>query len=451
MEPGSPTDSPLAEGGCPPIRRRILIRAPEIRIKGRNRATFREALKRNLRRQLRGVGLDWHASSTGDRIWIEVPENASDELDRALEAASRVFGVELALPALALPHSVAGEPVPTDRLLEQTTSLCCRLAAAAVIPGAGFALRVRRRHKGLPFRSQTVAEVVGRAILDRTPWERVDLSNPAFTIFIEPHEEAVFVWTRRIRGPGGLPVGVAGRLVALLSGGFDSPVAAWMMAGRGASLDFVHIAPSRVDPEEPATSKAVQLVRELSRYTGPARLVLVPSAHFDLRLTGSRTGYEALLFRRFAFRCAEVVAHRFGAGALTTGDSLSQVASQTLENLISVDAAVSLPVFRPLIGIDKITIMNRARQIGTWGISAIPAKDCCALIARAPRTRSEPGRVSASEFRLIPDPAELIRSSLGESLVGSFDGGKETEPFRPAGDRFAPAKARRAPPAEPEP
>ena len=425
----------------PPVRRRILIRAPEIRIKGRNRPSFREALKRNLGRRLQGVGLDWRASSVGDRVSIEVPQGATAAaLDQALAAAVTVFGVELALPALVLPRAAGSGQVPAERLLEQTTALCCRLAAdAPAAPGQGFALRVRRRDKGFPVGSQTIADSVGRAILERTSWDRVDLSDPAFTIFIEPHEEAIFVWTRRVRGPGGLPVGIAGRLVALLSGGFDSPVAAWMMASRGASLDFVYLAPLRADPEEAATRKAVRLARALSRYTGRSRLVLVPTTHFDLCLTGPRTGYEALLFRRFAFRCGEAVARRFGAGALITGDSLSQVASQTLENLISVDAAVSLPVLRPLVGLDKRAIMRRAEQIGTWEISAIPAKDCCALIAGAPRTRSEPGRIASREGRQIPQPDELVRQSLGESLVGVFEGGEEAEPFAPAGDRFCPA------------
>ena len=422
-------------GGEPP-ERRILIRAPEIRIKGRNRPSFREALKRNLGRRLRRVGLDWPAGSAGDRVSIGVPESAG--LDRALAAVSTVFGVELALPARVLPRAVGGEPVPPNRLLEQTLELCCRLAADAPrAAGAGFALRVRRRDKRFPIRSRTIADAVGRAILDRTAWERVDLSDPAFTIFIEPHEEAIFVWNRRVRGPGGLPVGVAGRMVALLSGGFDSPVAAWMMASRGASLDFVHLTPAAADPEEPSAAKAVRLVRALSRYTGRSRLVLVPYTRFDLNLTGSRTGYEALLFRRFAFRLGEAVARRFGAAALVTGDSLSQVASQTLENLISVDAAVSLPVLRPLIGLDKAAIMKRAEEIGTWEISAIPAKDCCALIARTPRTRSEPRRIASRESRLIPDAGELTRLSLGESALGSFEDGEQIEPFVPAGNRFA--------------
>ena len=275
-----------------------------------------------------------------------------------------------------------------------------------------------------PIRSQAIAESVGRAILERTAWGRVDLSNPAFTIFIEPHEEAIYLWTRRVKGPGGLPVGVAGRLVGMLSGGFDSPVAAWMMAGRGASLDFVHLTPSRPDPSSPTACKAAELVRVLSRYTGRSRLVLVPYTHFDLRLTGSRTGHEAVLFRRFAFRCGEAVARKFGAAALTTGDSLSQVASQTLENLISVDAALSLPVLRPLVGLDKVAIMDRAQRIGTWETSAVPAKDCCALIAGSPRTRSEPERIAELEGRLFPDPGEVVRLSLQEAVVGAFQGGE---------------------------
>ena len=418
--------------------RRILIRSPEIRIKGRNRPLFREALKRNLGQRLRGIGLRWRTSSAGDRVWIEVPPAETAALDRALAVIATVFGVELALPCYVIPRP-RHEADPPERLLERTTSLACGLAEG-VRPEAetGFALRVRRRDRNFPIRSQAVAESVGSAILERTSWGRVDLSNPALTIFIEPHEEAIYLWTRRVKGPGGLPVGVAGRLVGMLSGGFDSPVAAWMMAGRGASLDFVHLTPSRPDPDSPAASKAVELVRVLSRYTGRSRLVLVPYTHFDLRLSGSRTGHEAVLFRRFAFRCGEVVARKFGAAALTTGDSLSQVASQTIENLISVDAALSLPVLRPLVGLDKVAIMDRAEKIGTWDISAIPAKDCCALIAGSPRTRSEPERIADLEGRLFPDPGEVVKLSLQESVAGAFQWGEEIEPFAPASDRFVP-------------
>lgn len=425
--------SPAAE-----VPRRILIRSPEIRIKGRNRPSFREALKRNLGQRLRGIGLRWRASSAGDRVWIEVPPRETSELDRALAVIATVFGVELALPCYVIPRA-RDEADPPEWLLEQTTSLACGLASGArPEAGMGFALRVKRRDRNFPIRSQAIAESVGRAILQRTAWGRVDLSNPSLTIYIESHEEAIYLWTRRVKGPGGLPVGVAGRFVGMLSGGFDSPVAAWMMAGRGASLDFVHLTPSRPDPESPAACKAAELVRILSRYTGRSRLVLVPYTHFDLRLTGSRTGHEAVLFRRFAFRCGEAVARQFGAAALTTGDSLSQVASQTLENLISVDAALSLPVLRPLVGLDKVAIMDRARKIGTWETSAIPAKDCCALIAGSPRTRSEPERIADLEKRLFPDPGEVVALSLTESVVGVFQGGEQIEAFLPAVDRFAP-------------
>lgn len=421
--------------------RRILIRSPEIRIKGRNRPSFREALKRNLGQRLRGIGLRWRTSSAGDRVWIEVPPAETVSLDRALAVIATVFGVELALPCFVIPRP-RGETRSPERLLEDTTSLACGLAAEArPEPETGFALRVRRRDRNFPIRSQAIAESIGRAILERTAWDRVDLSNPALTIFIEPHEEAIYLWTRRVKGPGGLPVGVAGRLVGMLSGGFDSPVAAWMMAGRGAAVDFVHLTPSRPDPASPAASKAAELARVLSRYTGRSRLVLVPYTHFDLRLTGSRTGHEAVLFRRFAFRCGEVVARKFGAAALATGDSLSQVASQTLENLISVDAALSLPVFRPLVGLDKVAIMDRAQKIGTWETSAIPAKDCCALIAGSPRTRSEPERIADLERRLFPDPGEVVSLSLLESVIGVFQDGEQIEAFLPAADRFVPRSA----------
>ena len=394
------------------------------------------------------MGPGWKASSIGDRVWVEVPSSDNADLDDALERIATVFGLQLALPAYQIPRQDdGGGEIPAERTARIAEDLACRLASATPPPpGGGFALRVRRRHKGFPIPSQQLARDIGHAVLERSPWERVDLSDPALTVFIEAHEEALYVWTRRIAGPGGLPVGSAARVVSLLSGGFDSPVAAWMIASRGCVVDFVHLTPGRPDPEEPSSAKAIRLVKSLSRFTGRSRLVLVPYTLFDLGLVGSRTGYEALLFRRFAFRCGQAAAHRFGARALVTGDSLSQVASQTLENLVSVDRAVSMPVLRPLAGLDKAAIMRRAERIGTWDISATPAKDCCALLSRAPRTRSKPRRVAEVEERLFPDPKGLVHESLAESLVGAVECGEVVVPFAPPPPRRArPAAATTTP------
>jgi len=215
-------------------------------------------------------------------------------------------------------------------------------------------------------------------------------------------------------------VGIAGRFLVLLSGGFDSPVAAWMLASRGAEVDFLHVTPGHPHPEDPSAAKVCRLAAALSRYTGRSRLALVPFTHLDFALAGARTGFEALLFRRFALRCGERVASRHEAAALATGDSLSQVASQTIHNLITVDAAVSLPVLRPLIGLDKAAILERAAAIGSHESSIEPAKDCCALIARSPRTRSWPKDLASLERRLLPGLDDLLAASLRDSVVATF-------------------------------
>ncbi len=413
----------------PLASRRILIRSPEVRIKGRNRPRFREALKRNLRARLDSVGCGWRVRSMRDRVWIEAVD--PERIDPVLEALRTVFGVELAIPAHAIPHDGTG-----DGLVPQLVELACELAEAGRPddPEAGFAVRARRRDPGFPIRSQGIADAVGAAVLERTGWRRVNLSAPALTVRIDNYEDACCVWTERRRGPGGLPVGVAGRFLALLSGGFDSPVAAWMLASRGAQVDFLHVAPGHPHSDDPSVVKVSRLVAALSRYTGRSRLVLVPFVRLDLELAGSRTGYEALLFRRFALRCAQAAAERFEAAALVTGDSLSQVASQTIGNLITVDAAVSMPVLRPLIGLDKAAIMARAEAIGTHDVSAEPAKDCCALIARSPRTRSRPGGLASLEARLLPGMDELLRDSLADSAVRTFSFGAadgEAAPWLP--------------------
>ncbi len=430
--PDSPPVGGLDGASRPRVSRRILIRSPEVRIKGRNRPRFREALKRNIRERLGGIGLDWRVRSLRDRVWIDVPGEQTDGIGRALDALETVFGVELALPGVAIPR-VEGEE---ERLLPHLLDVACALAEAAPPdrPDAGFAVRVRRRDPAFPLRSQGIAEALGKGILERTGWRRVNLSDPALVVRVDNYEDVCCLSTERRRGPGGLPVGVAGRFLALLSGGFDSPVAAWLLAGRGAQMDFLHVAPGHPHPDDPSVIKACRLAAALSRYTGTSRLVLVPFTRLDLELAGSRTGYEALLFRRFALRCGEEAASRFDASALVTGDSLSQVASQTIENLIAVDAAVSLPVLRPLIGLDKASIMARAAGIGTRDISVEPAKDCCALIARSPRTRSRPGGLQSLEQRLLPGLDDLLAASLRESVVATFAWGDGDGALRPLPD-----------------
>jgi thiamine biosynthesis protein ThiI len=205
-------------------------------------------------------------------------------------------------------------------------------------------------------------------------------------------------------------------VLALLSGGIDSPVAAWLMAKRGCRVDFIHFTAVAMQPEEAQPYKVCRLAQRLSDYTLGSRLFLVPYTHFDLALMREPVDYNLVLFRRFMARVAEQLARRLNAQALATGDNLGQVASQTLSNLVSASRAVELPIFRPLLGYDKDEIMALAQQIGTYEMSIEPYKDCCALIAQHPRTRSQHERLAALEARVFPDYQKLIDQTLAEAV-----------------------------------
>ncbi|PZP55760.1 MAG: hypothetical protein DI596_11100 [Azospira oryzae] len=230
-----------------------------------------------------------------------------------------------------------------------------------------------------------------------------------------------------MEGIGGLPVGASGRVLTLLSGGIDSPVAAYLMAKRGCRVDFLHVAATRIDQESVAASPVAELARLLSRYTLRSRLFVVPSARFDIRLLQRRTDYEQIMFRRFAARLGERLARRLGAPALVAGDSLGQVASQTLKNMVTMSAAVEIPILRPLVAYDKKDIVDLARSIGTYETSIQPYKDCCSLLSPQPRTVSRHEEVSALEAELFPDYAALVEETLAEAVCLTYDCGERVE------------------------
>jgi thiamine biosynthesis protein ThiI len=213
-------------------------------------------------------------------------------------------------------------------------------------------------------------------------------------------------------------------VLSLLSGGIDSPVASFLLARRGASVDWFHMSAIHLGERDFETSVVGRIARKLSRYSLQSRLFIVPYTHFDLALAGQETGYEPVLFRRFLFRVGEALARRIEASALVTGDSLAQVASQTLDNLVTTSKAVEILLLRPLVGMDKQQIMDLARRIGTYDISIEPYKDCCALYARRVRTRTRDEALSMLERRLFPDYSGLVDRSLRDTLWGRYECGE---------------------------
>ena len=372
----------------------------EIGLKGRNRMFFEDALVRNLRRALEGTGYKRVQRNYG-RVLIELNPDADTE--EVIARSARVFGIA---------YIGAGVQVPPD--LERIKEVSLSLLKEE--PFGSFAVRARRQNSRLEIKSNQINIEVGshvQAAIDAP----VDLSNPDATVWIELFDDAGVVYRRRVKGPGGLPVGVSGRMLALLSGGIDSPVAAWRMARRGAVVDFVHFhGQPFTDPS--SVRQAQELAEVLTRYQLKAKLHLIPLADAQREIvTHAASSMRVVLYRRTMMRIAAALADEFGHKALITGDSLGQVASQTIENIKTVDDAIpGVEVLRPLIGNDKQEIIDLAINIGTYDISTRSYQDCCVLFEpRSPATRSKVEQAEHGEAELDID-----------ALVGKALDGRET-------------------------
>jgi len=401
----------------------IVVRSPEITLKGRNQGEFWVRLRENLRQQLDHRAVFWPVTSGRAKLCVEAGvAPAPDELERALAAVAEVAGVDSYSVARKADHEAVfpGGALDRDRIEEAVVEMARELCE----PQKRFALRVHRVDKRFPLKSGEMEIWLGDAVRRRTSWSRVDLDSPDRTFYVDIYGDALFFYAERLKGPGGLPVGTSGHLLSLLSGGIDSPVASFLLSRRGASVDWFHMSATHVNEGDFETSVVGRIARTLSRYSLRSRLFVVPYTHFDLALAGGETGYEPVLFRRFLFRVGEALARRIGASALVTGDSLAQVASQTLDNLVTTTKAVEILVLRPLVGMDKQQIMDLARRIGTYDISIEPYKDCCALYARRVKTRAREEAVAVLERRLIPDYAGLVERTLRDTLCGRYESGR---------------------------
>ena len=392
----------------------IIIHYAEIALKGKNQREFRRLLRDNIRLKLNRLGLKWPVIETQGMVEARVPEEGSAiPIGQVISELSAVFGVSWLTLATRLPRR------PTDLVephLDLARQHLLENARAQYAEDKSFVVRVIRADKRLPFASAQFEKELGGFLIQNTSWRKVSLRKPDVTFNLDFRPEATYLYSERTRGPGGLPVSSAGRVLTLLSGGIDSPVAAWLMAKRGCRVDFIHFTASSLQAEEAREYKVSRLARILNSSTLHSRLFLVPYTYFDLALMRANVEYELILFRRFMARVAEKLARRLKAQALATGDNLSQVASQTLSNLASTSQAVAMPILRPLIGFDKEEIMNLARRIGTYDLSIEPYKDCCAIIARHPRTRSRHDRLTAIEARVFPDYDKLIEQTLADAV-----------------------------------
>jgi tRNA uracil 4-sulfurtransferase len=375
-------------------RRCVLLKFGELALKGRNRPRFVRALERNLRRLTADLGsLDVRHRGGVFIVSGDVPE------DELVERCLRLPGVSVVQPAVRCERDATAAADAGVELLRE-------------LPGRTFAVRATRRDKRFPLRSIELARLLGDAVRVRLGLE-VDLSAPDLELFVEVDHKELLVSVARLRGAGGLPVGTSGRALVLLSGGLDSPVAAYRMMKRGLRCDFLHFS-GRPFTSPDSIYKAYALVGNLDRFQGGSRLYVVTFGQAQRRLATAGAGrLQVLSQRRLMMRVASALGERLDSDALVTGDSLGQVASQTLPNLAVVEEAAGLPLLRPLIDRDKSEIVDAARALGTYDISILPDEDCCQLFSSklaSTRGRSDDLR----EIERTADVEELV-DQLAES------------------------------------
>lgn len=389
-----PATSPSA-GGV----NRVVVHYHEIALKRGNRRRFVDQLRDNIRISLHGTGVRRVRSLTG-RIVINLRPEA--DWPRIRAGLGRTFGIVNFSPAWRADLSIEG-------------IIATALAAIREYQPKSFAVRAKRGDKQYPIPSMEIARQVGGAIHQATGWP-VDLDAPDLTVTVEVVPRESFILVGRHPGPGGLPVGTGGRVMALLSGGIDSPVAAHRMMRRGCEVEFVHFhgAPFQ---DRSSVDKATELARVLVGFQNFARLHLIPFGETQRQIVASvPRPYRVVLYRRMMLRIAAALAESTGALALVTGESLGQVASQTLENMTVIGAASPLPVLRPLVGMDKSEISAAAEHIGTFEISTRPDQDCCQLfVPKHPATATRLGEIEALEADL--DVVARVRAALAEDEV----------------------------------
>lgn len=376
----------------PPVGDEIfLLKMGEMVLKGLNRRTFEERLMGNARRRLQKHG-KFRITSRQSITYIE-PKEASCDMEGAFETLRTLFGV------VGLSRAKACQKTPEAILETAKTYLRDDLMEAAT-----FKVESKRSDKTFPMTSIQLSQYVGGELNEAFPHIQADMHHPDVVVHVEVRDFAAYVHANPTPGAGGLPVGVGGKAVSLLSGGIDSPVASWMMAKRGVALEMVHFFSYPYTSPE-AKEKVLELARLLTPWTGRLVVHVVPFTQIQEELRRScPEALFTLLMRRFMMRIAERVAQRVGAEGLVTGESLGQVASQTMQAMAVTGQVCSLPVFRPVVGMDKEEIIRTARKIGTFETSILPYEDCCTVFTpRHPKTRPHLDEIEAAEAALDID------------------------------------------------
>ena len=383
----------------------FLIHYNELGLKKGNRDYFENALCRNINSVLQDCQVE-RAKRISGRLLLPLSANA--DVSEIKKRLGQVFGIAYFGEAWASPQVVENLETNAWALMQGH-------------PFNSFRIQAHRANKNFPHTSVEINQRVG-AYVKQQSGARVDLEKAEMTCWIEIVEKYALIYLERLPGPGGLPVGTSGKVVVLLSGGIDSPVAAWKMIKRGCTSVFVHFHSFPYTNKE-SQEKAKQIVQLLCHYALQAKIYLVPFAEVQRHImVDTPLDTRVILYRRYMLRLAEQIARREKARVLVTGDSVGQVASQTIENIDVISRAVSMPILRPLIGEDKVEIIEIARQIGTYEISIQPDQDCCSLfVPKHPETKANLPEIEKSEAQLNVGDAMNAAMESAEVLSLSLE------------------------------
>lgn len=393
------------------MKQTLLIKYSEIGVKGKNRYVFEDMLVKNMRSALKVLGGEYEVRKAQGRMYVNCEEN---ELDEAIEALKKVFGIAWICPVSQY------DRLSMDELKEAV--LKHMKDAHPDLDGAEneltFKVNCRRVDKAFPITSMEVNEEIGGVLLDAYPQLKVDVHKPELMVNIELRPYDVNIYSKQIEGLCGMPVGSGGKAMLLLSGGIDSPVAGYLMAKRGVSLDAVYFhAPPYTS--ERAKQKVVDLAKIVSRYAGPIKLHVVNFTEIQMKIYEICPHDElTIIMRRFMMRIAEHFAKQEGCLGLVTGESIGQVASQTMQSMVVTNEVCTLPVYRPLCCFDKMDIVDISEKIDAYETSILPYEDCCTIfVAKHPVTKPRLDRIQKSEKRLDGIIEELYQKALETTEV----------------------------------
>lgn len=386
----------------------ILVKLGEMVLKGLNRKTFEAVLVKNMKRRLSGLG-GFEVRVAQSTVYIMPLEDGAD-LEPAVERVRKIFGI-----------ATFSRACVAEKNMDSILSAAGDYLADTLNAARTFKVESKRSDKSFPLNSPQISAAAGEYLLQAFPHLSVDVHDPDVVVTVEIRDFGAYVRGGVIQGAGGIPVGTGGRAAVLISGGIDSPVAAWCMAKRGVELTAVHFA-SPPYTSERAEQKVVDLLEKVSEYVGRMHMYTVPFAHVQEQIMEKcPEDLFTLIMRRFMMRVTERIAREQDCEAMITGESLGQVASQTIKAIACTDAAAEMPVFRPLIGMDKAEIVQISRKIETFPISIEPYEDCCTIFTpKHPRTRPSLEQVEAAEQAL--DAEALIQECLSKVKITKIYG-----------------------------